>query len=99
MEDKKIYNLNSKQLVKKESPADKFSRLSNIRVANLLDNLRLVGNLANKRYYEYTTEQKNEILKAIQDEYKLMKAAWDKAGKKAVPFKKKGFWDRVSNND
>ena len=97
MEDKKIYNLNSKNLGKKESPADKFSRLSNIRVANLLDNLRLVGNLANKRYYDYTSEQKTEILKAIQDEYKLMKAAWDKAGKKSTPFKKKGFWDRINN--
>ena len=45
----------------------------------------------------YTSEQKTEILKAIQDEYKLMKAAWDKAGKKSTPFKKKGFWDRINN--
>ncbi len=98
MEDKKIYNLNSKKLGKKESPADKFSRLSNIRVANLLDNLRLVGNLANKRFYEYSPSQKEEILKAIRKEYKLMNAAWDKAGNKVEPVKKKGFWDRVKKD-
>ena len=98
MDDKKIYNLKTTKTQISESPADKFNRLSNIRVANLLDNLRLVGNLANKRYYEYSPNQKEQILKAIRKEYKLMSAAWEKAGNKVETIKKKGFWDRVNKN-
>lgn len=97
MKNNKIINIKKNDKLDLQDKSKKFKKLSNIRVANLLDNLRLVGNLANKRYYEYSEKEKNEILKAIKQEYNSMRAAWDKAGKKALPFKKKGFWDRVNN--
>lgn len=81
--------------IKTNNRKKKFEKLSNIRVANLLDNFRLVGNLANKRYYDYSEEQKRMILKAISQEYMSMKAAWEKAGKKKELSKKRGFWDRI----
>lgn len=99
MKNNKIINIKKTPNTSSQDKSKKFKKLSNIRVANLLDNLRLVGNLANKRYYEYSEKEKNEILKAIRQEYNSMKAAWDKAGQKKESVKRKGFWERVNGNE
>lgn len=46
--------------------AGKFVQLANSRVNRALKELALIGNLANRRNYEYTDEQAKKIIKALQ---------------------------------
>lgn len=41
-------------------------QLANSRVSRALKELALIGNLANRRNYEYTDEQAKKIIKALQ---------------------------------
>ena len=36
--------------------------------------MRLIGNLANKRYYEYADEHVKQIIDALEDELRLLKS-------------------------
>ena len=100
MENRKIIQLIRKPKTKtfKMSPGQKFEHFSNIRVYRLLRLMKSVGNLANKRYYQYTEKQKAEILRAVGREYRKMRESWTKAGKKRFTHKKKGFWNQVNEN-
>lgn len=63
------------QMVDRIDPKnERFVRLAEKRVNELLDRFRLVGNLADKRNYVYTDEQARLILKAIEDELRNLKA-------------------------
>jgi hypothetical protein len=53
---------------------DRFVRLAEKRVNELLDKVRLVGNLADRRNYSYTEDQARLILKAIEDEIRNLRA-------------------------
>lgn len=44
----------------------KFTQLANQRVNRAIEQLRLVGNLANKSAYDYTEEDARKIAKALQ---------------------------------
>lgn len=44
----------------------KFIQLANQRVNRAIEQLRLVGNLANKAAYEYTEDDARKIVKALQ---------------------------------
>ena len=48
--------------------AAKFIELANKRVNKALKDLKLVGNLTNKKNYDYTEEQAKKIIKALQKE-------------------------------
>lgn len=48
---------------------EKFVRLANKRVSNALKAIQLIGNLSNKSNYDYTEEDVQKILKALQDEF------------------------------
>ncbi len=100
MESRKIIQLirRAKTKTSKMNPGQKFEHFSNIRVYRLLRLMKSVGNLANKRYYEYTEKQKAEILKAVGKEYRKMKESWIRAGEKRFTHKKKGFWDQINEN-
>ena len=52
---------------KKRDSRDKFVELANKRVTRVIKDLRLVGNLSNRRIYEYTEEDAKKILKGIAD--------------------------------
>ena len=51
-----------------EDKRKKFTRLANNRVNVVLDKLRLIGNLSDKRYYEYSDEDVKKIFSSIQSE-------------------------------
>lgn len=51
----------------------KFIELANKRVSRAIKDLELVGNLANKRNYEYDSEQARKIVKALQNQLDLVK--------------------------
>lgn len=50
-----------------ENPAKKFHRLAVKRMTKALKAISYVGNLGNKRQYQYTDEQRNKILKSLAD--------------------------------
>ena len=52
----------------RETRNERFVRLAEGRVNATLDKLRLIGQLANRRNYEYTDEQVAAIFRAIQKE-------------------------------
>jgi hypothetical protein len=59
--------------------AAKFIELANKRVNKAIKDLKLVGNLANKKNYEYTEEQAKKIVKALQKEIETIKRNFQNA--------------------
>ena len=55
----------------------KFVELANKRVNRALNDLRLVGNLANTGAYEYTEEDARKIVRAIQREVDQLKTKFN----------------------
>lgn len=53
------------EVVAEETKAEAFSRLANLRVNKLLDQIRKLGNLSAKGNYEYTEEQVARIRAAV----------------------------------
>jgi len=57
---------------------EKFKRLANTRVNVVLDKLRLIGNLSDKRHYEYDEKHVKAIFSAIQSELSSAKNRFEK---------------------
>lgn len=51
----------------KESKAEAFRRIGVPRVENVLDRIRVLGNLADKTRYDYTQEQVDKIEHSIKE--------------------------------
>jgi len=49
-----------------ETKRDKFVRLAEKRMDNILKGIELMGNLSNSNNYEYTTEDLNKIIKTLK---------------------------------
>lgn len=52
----------------KRDPRERFVSLANKRVTAAIHHLRLVGNLANRKNYEYTADDVAKITRALQRE-------------------------------
>ena len=50
--------------------SDKFKELAENRVRKALKLLKLIGNLANKTHYEYSTQEANKIISVLRSEIK-----------------------------
>ena len=74
---------NSRQ---KESRDQKFKRVAERRVNTLLDNIRLLGQLSNRRNYDYTNVQVAKIFKAIDDELKTARSKFQEGSEKPKRF-------------
>lgn len=57
-----------------ETKNERFVRLAEGRVNATLDKLRLLGQLANRRNYDYTDDQAAAIFRALQKELNATKA-------------------------
>ena len=57
-----------------ETRRQRFKRLATKRVNKTLTQLRIIGNLANKSYYEYSTEDVAKIFKAVDNQLKTTKS-------------------------
>ena len=68
---------NEVKSVEGESKADKFKRLAAKRVTNAISKVELITNLAGSSY-EYTPEQVEKILTALQGSVDKVKAAFSK---------------------
>lgn len=51
-----------------ETKNEKFVRLAESRTNDVINKLRLIGNLANRRNYEYTETEIKELFTAIEKE-------------------------------
>lgn len=59
---------------KERDARDRFVDLANKRVTRAIKDLRLIGNLANKRSYEYDDNDAKKIIRALQRELEVLKA-------------------------
>lgn len=54
-------------------PRQRFVELANKRVTNAIRSMRLVGNLSNRRAYQYTDADAKKIVRALQEELDVLK--------------------------
>jgi asparagine N-glycosylation enzyme membrane subunit Stt3 len=55
-------------------PRERFVTLANNRVTAAIQQLRLVGNLANKKNYQYESGEATKIVRALQKELDALKS-------------------------
>ena len=63
----------------KKAPRDKsakFIELAEKRVNKTLNELKLIKNLSNKNYYEFTDDQAKKIIRVLQQEMDLIKKSF-----------------------
>lgn len=59
--------------MKNETKREKFERLAEQRVTEIIKKIRLVGNLANRRNYDYEKKHIEEIITTLEKELKDLK--------------------------
>jgi len=65
-----------------------FIRLAEARVTKALKSIKVIGNLSNKTNYEYTDQDINKIINALQAEINLLKSRFKNKGNgETVEFK------------
>ena len=64
-----------------ENKSQKFKRLGESRVNRIVKQLELLGNLANKSNYDYTSQQVKDIFKVINKELSFTRSRFEKANK------------------
>ena len=64
----------------------KFVELAEQRTNSAIKNLQLIGNLANKRNYEYTNEQASKIILTLENELKDLKLKFRAESKTSKKF-------------
>jgi len=57
----------------RRDPRERFISLANSRVTAAINQIRLVGNLSNRRNYEYTAEDVAKITRSLQRELDELK--------------------------
>lgn len=57
-----------------ESKNDRFKRLATKRTIDVIEKIRILGNLSVKNNYEYTSDEVNKIFRSIEDQLKQTKA-------------------------
>jgi len=57
-----------------ESRRSRFRRLATKRVNNLLNQIRILGNLSNKSSYDYNEEEVGRMFRALEEQLKIAKA-------------------------
>lgn len=63
---------------KNNDKAENFIRLANKRTNKIIEDIEILGNLANKNQYEYTDEQVEKIFDAIDKELIATKESFKK---------------------
>jgi hypothetical protein len=65
-----------------ESRRQRFKRLATRRVNKALNQLRILGNLANKSYYDYSEDDAKRMFKALDSQLKALKGKFHTGPKK-----------------
>ena len=64
----------------RRNPRERFVHLANRRVTVAIRHIRLIGNLANRRAYEYTDDESKKIIQALTDELAMLKLRFNGEG-------------------
>jgi len=59
---------------------ERFINLAEMRVNKALHSIKLIGNLANKRNYEYTDQQASQMISALEAAVRDVKALFREDG-------------------
>ena len=70
-----------------DSKEERFRRLAERRVNGILDKLRLLGQLSNRRNYTYDRQQVEVIFKAINKEVRSTKAKFNPSSSNSTKFR------------
>ena len=65
-----------------ETRREKFKRLASKRTTNVLNQLRLLGNLSNKANYDYEEADVRKVFRAIDEQLRIVKAKFKGKGKR-----------------
>lgn len=65
-----------------ETRQEKFKRLASKRTTNVLNQLRLLGNLSSKANYDYEEEDIRKIFRAIDEQTRTVKTRFQRKVKK-----------------
>jgi hypothetical protein len=57
----------------RRDPRAKFVELANARIARAVKDLRLIGNLSNRRNYEYSDDEAKTLLKVLDVEMETLR--------------------------
>tara|TARA_Y100001980_G_C14175528_1_gene48731 strand:+ start:253 stop:477 length:225 start_codon:yes stop_codon:yes gene_type:complete len=71
----------------KRDKREKFIELTEKRVTKTLDSIRLIGNLSDKRYYDYDEKDIKQVFNALSKEIQAAKNRFNDAVKKNKDFK------------
>jgi protein-arginine kinase len=65
-----------------KSKREKFVDLANKRVTSAIDKIRLIGNLSDRRFYEYSEKDSKQIIDALTKELSSVKSKFQNNAKK-----------------
>lgn len=74
-----ICQINRQEKMSRESRNERFRRLGATRGDRLIREISLLGNLANRKNYEYTAEEVDALFRPIEAELKEVRALFDPA--------------------
>jgi hypothetical protein len=61
-----------------ETPSQKFTRVGQNRVSGIINGLRTLPALANKKQYEYTDDRADKMFAVIEEEFKNAKSEFER---------------------
>lgn len=64
---------------------EKFERLAEKRVTDVVKKVRLIGNLSNKNNYDYTDKHVKQIIDTLEMELKILKARFKEESINNIP--------------
>ena len=67
-----------------EDKHEKFRRLAKLRGERVLKDLQLIGNLSNRRNYEYNENDLKALFGVIEEELKVAKASFMRGKKRGI---------------
>jgi len=63
--------------INNETPEERFKRIATLRTNTVLDKIRILGNLSNKKMYSYSEEDIDRIFSAITKQLKEVRAKFN----------------------
>jgi len=85
-----------KRRMPNETKRERFERIADARTNQVLDKLRILGGLANSRYYDYSQEDVKVIFDAIFEELESTRSKFLSSTKEETKFR---LEDRLKNGD
>ena len=67
-----------------ETPHDRFIRLAEKRTNNIINTIRILGNLSDKSRYEYTSAEINQVFRAIRKQLDTVENKFNVSNEKFI---------------